>query len=103
MIEELSQEQKNLAEYMSELSEEAYEAGWMLGLEYALWLALENGPRSFGRLFISQEIILQLSEYSKKCGGWIVFDDNTEETYIDVESWKNMYKKNLKSYENKIS
>ena len=29
--------------YMSELSEEAYRAGWMDGLEFALWMAVRKG------------------------------------------------------------
>jgi hypothetical protein len=36
----LDHAQRQLADYMSDLSEEAYSAGWMNGLEYALWDAL---------------------------------------------------------------
>ena len=50
MIEELTDSQKALAEFMSELSEEAYFAGWMEGLEYALWKAVVENPFEYGLL-----------------------------------------------------
>jgi hypothetical protein len=37
MLSDLTPDQRALARYMSDLSEEAYCAGWMSGLEYALW------------------------------------------------------------------
>jgi hypothetical protein len=33
---DLSPQARALADYMSELSEEAYSAGWMMGLEFEL-------------------------------------------------------------------
>jgi hypothetical protein len=50
MLGDLTAPQRRLAEFMSELSEEAYYAGWMLELEYALWEALVDGRSEYGRL-----------------------------------------------------
>ncbi len=80
-----------LEQYMSELSEEAYCAGWMTGLEYALWNAVINGPRDYGRLPITDAHISKLKELSNRCGGWIVFDDETEETFIPLQEWQQKY------------
>jgi hypothetical protein len=37
MLTELTADQRRLADYMSELSEEAYAAGWRHGPENAMW------------------------------------------------------------------
>src|SRR5690348_8549344 len=78
-----------LRDYMSELSEEAYYAGWMTDLEYALWDAVEHGPRSYGRLELTQEHLGKLRELSAACGGWIRFpEDAAEEEFVPLETWK---------------
>jgi len=37
-----------LRDFMATLSEEAWAAGWMQGLEFARWDAVERGPRRYG-------------------------------------------------------
>lgn len=103
MISELDIDQRKLAEYMSELSEKAYSAGWMDGLEYALWLALAEGPRVYGRLNIGEIEIKILKDLMSLTGGWIYFDEENEETFIELDNWKKMYEQNISSYENRIS
>ena len=78
MLKDLTPDQTRLAQLMSELSEKAYYAGWMSGLEYAL------------STFSSQDVrnLLRLSE---ACGGWIVFDDETEETWVPLAEWKRRF------------
>jgi hypothetical protein len=80
MLNELNDNQRALADYMSELSEDAYCAGWMSGLEYALWRVVIEGPRRYGFLDIDAAHIEHLRKLSQQCRGWIVFDDQTEET-----------------------
>ncbi|MEM9446743.1 MAG: hypothetical protein AAGA18_15485 [Verrucomicrobiota bacterium] len=84
-----------LVEYMQALSEEAYTANWMTGLEYALWYAVNNGPMSYGRLIINQDHINRLVELSNKCGGWFVYDDDREEIFIPLNEWEILYKNNF--------
>lgn len=72
---------------MSELSEEAYCAGWMDGLEYALWQVVIGDRREYGRLWISAERIAQLKRLSGECGGWIVFDEKREQTWVPLRGW----------------
>ena len=87
----LSQEQQELANYMSDLSEDAYCAGWMEGLEYQLWQAVAEGPKEYGRLLITAEHIQQLRELSVGCGGWITFEDDIGETWVAMEQWEPRY------------
>lgn len=92
----MNDEAKELMNYMSDLSEEAYHAGWMMNLEYDLWQAVVDGPRSYGQMIIEKECIEKLKELSHRCGGWIVFDDEKEETFVPSEQW-------LKIYEEKVA
>ena len=49
---------------MSDLSEEAWCAGRMEGLEFELWAALVGGPREYGRLQLTTSHIERLRELS---------------------------------------
>lgn len=88
MIKDMDDRQKALADYMSELSEEAFCAGWIMGLEYSLWDTVINGPCRFGQLDIGNEQIEHLRQLSNQCHGWIIFDDHTEETWVPLEEWE---------------
>lgn len=92
MINDLKRNEYELEKFMSKLSEEAYTAGWMSNLEYELWEAVVSGPKRYGRLFITNENIQNLKELSDNCGGWIYFDNVTEETFIEKEHWEEHYK-----------
>lgn len=76
-----------LADYLSDISEQAYYAGWMRGLEYELWEAVVSGPKTYGRIEITDEHIAKPKELSNNCGGWIVWDEESEETWITIEDW----------------
>jgi hypothetical protein len=72
---------------MSELSEQAFSAGWMKDLEYALWSALTSGPCQYGHLHLATVHIERLRSLSQACGGWIRFDDSAEEVYVPIAQW----------------
>ncbi|TAJ14702.1 MAG: hypothetical protein EPO68_12645 [Planctomycetota bacterium] len=91
MLDELTPAQRELADCMSELSEAAYCAGWMLGLEYALWDAAHGGLVEYGRLRMSPQSTARLRALSDACGGWIVFDETTEETWLPLREWEARY------------
>ncbi len=96
MLNSLSASQRALASYMSELSEEAYSAGWIADCEHTLWRAVVDGPRDFGRLVIRQQHIARLKRLSDECGGWICFDTAAEETFVEIRDWiENRYMPHL--------
>jgi len=81
----MNEKAQELLQLISDLSEEAYCAGWMDGLEFDLWSAVLNGPIKYGHLQITPEHINQLKRLAHECGGWIYFDGKTEETFISTE------------------
>ena len=91
MLKDLTPCQRELAEYMSELSELAFSAGWMENLEHALWRAVEEGPFRYGHLNLTTEQTEKLKQLSTSCVGWVLFSEDTEETYVPIELWRRLY------------
>lgn len=85
MLEDLTQPQRKLAEYMSELSEQAYCAGWMDGLESALRGAMTGEIKKYGNLVFTDEMIRKLKSLSSEANGWIIYDDENEETFVPMD------------------
>jgi len=97
MFRDLTAEQAALAQYMSDLSEEAYCAGWMDGLEYALWQVVLGDRTDYGHLTFTPEHASTLRRLSASCRGWIVFDDDTEEIWVSQTNWESRFSDWLKS------
>ncbi len=70
MRQEMNEKAQELLQLMSDLSEEAYCAGWMEGLEFALWSAVLNGPQKYGHLQITPDHINQLKRLAHERFGW---------------------------------
>ena len=93
MINDLTPTQRDLAELMSDISENAWRAGWMQGLEYELWTAVKSPAGSDTRRLATQAQLERLSQLSKGCGGWIVFDQEREEIFVALAEWEALYDK----------
>ena len=91
MISDLNTPQLELHDLMSSMSEQAWSAGWMRGLEYELWRAVQSPACKVGRLQLSPPQCDRLKELSEKCGGWIVFDDQHEESFVPQAQWLTLY------------
>ena len=87
MIDDLTPTQRELATLMSEISEQMWRAGWMMGVEHELWAAVTSGAGRGGRLIPTQAQLDQLARLSKDIGGWILFDAAREETFVPIEEW----------------
>jgi hypothetical protein len=59
-----------LAALMSEISEEYFCAGWLVGLERSLWPMLSGGDRSFGLGEVTEREVAELKRLHEKAGGW---------------------------------
>lgn len=91
MPRELSPDERALADYMSELSEEGYYAEWMHGLEFDLWRAVKTGPARYGRLDLTEEHLAALRGFAARCGGWIALDEEGEEGWVSFEEWERRF------------
>lgn len=91
MMNDLTPQQRELHEVMSSMSELAWSAGWMRGLEYELWKATRSPAYKVGRLQLSSTRCDRLRQLSEKCGGWIAFDDQYEEIFVPESQWLTRY------------
>ena len=77
---------------MRRISEEAYCAGWLSGLEFYLWRFFSEGPGQFGGLDITNEHIASLQSLSDACGGWIVWDGAMkDEVFVPLIEWQQRF------------
>lgn len=88
-------EARALAYYMSQISEAAYCAEWMLNLEHALWRAVNDGPFRYGQLELTPAQVGQLRHLSAACAGWIRIDDTSGDTFVPLEEWRQLYDPSL--------
>jgi len=82
---------------MSDLSEEAYCAGWMQNLEYALWQVVLGERHDYGRLEFMTEHVDSLQQLSHECAGWIVYDDKRGEMWVPRKDWEERFAAFLKT------
>ncbi len=76
-----------LARRMSDISEECYCAGWLMGLEFTLWQFVQDGPGEWGMGRVSAGDVETLKRLAEKAGGWIVWRENVGETFVPMAEW----------------
>jgi len=78
-----------LARLMSDLSEDYFCAGWLIGCEYALWADLTGtevcGERGWG---LSEEEKEELRVAHELARGWIIWSDEVRgQVYLPTAEW----------------
>ncbi len=101
---ELTDDQQILADMISEISQDCYSAGWLIGIEYQIWERIHSSPsRRCGYRELSQQEIEKLRYLSGMIGGWIYWRDDTAnqdlephdwgEAFVPLKRWLEMYNK----------
>ena len=91
--------QTELAELMSDISEDQYCAFWLSGLEYQLWARLHHDAAekkiAFGKTHARD--IRRLRQLSAVTRGWIVWSDHGEpyRKHIPLGEWEAQYARHL--------
>ena len=80
-------EMRELYKTMSDISEDCYYAGWMHGLEFAIWGALRDGDRSYGIGEMDADHLEQCRLLSEKTGGWIVWYGDEDDASLPLDEW----------------
>jgi len=68
--------QRALYELMSEISEDCWCAGWMMGNEFALWDAIVSGDRTYGMDQMDEGLLASCKALAEQVGGWIEWRDD---------------------------
>lgn len=95
MESDLTEKQLRLADFMSEISERCYAAGWMQNLEYVLWHAVTYGQRKYGQSYITESDIETLIKLSRDADAWIIYDNEKEETAMGLKEWADKFKTDI--------
>jgi len=105
--EQFSDAQRELQETMSDISEDCYCAGWLIGLEYALWGAMQDGNLRFGLGEIDVEKLRRCGQLAQELGGWIVWVDDHDlpgtrsqewgNRFVPMAEWLEMYRQNCQA------
>ena len=83
---------QNLAREMSDISEQAFCAGWMDELEYRLWEIVHGGPRKYGQIVLTDGQVARLRGLSDSLHGWVRFNDESQsEEFVEREHWQKLY------------
>jgi hypothetical protein len=85
-----------LAKRMALLSERAYCAEWMDGLEVALWRIANAGGGEYGQTTVSCAEATELLRLAGVAKGWIATDDEGEERLVSLEEWVSLYADSLR-------
>ena len=74
---------------MSDLSERCWCAGWMMGLEFALWAFVsgDDAPGPYGQDAITEDDVTELRDLHARCGGWWRWDDDHAELFVSTADW----------------
>jgi hypothetical protein len=75
---------------MSEISEEAFAAGWYIGNEFLLWRALHGEGETID---LSPEELEELRVLSREANGWIWTGEEDEYLLrlVSFEEWRGLY------------
>lgn len=77
---------------MSRISENCWHAGWMDGLEFALWELLLGGSRNYGMEEIAERDVTTLKELSQVCGGWYYWQEGANDAaFVSLAEWETIY------------
>lgn len=83
-----------LYEYMSDISEDVYAAGWMAHCEWDLWAALtawRRGERAVWARVDITDRMPRLDELSRTAGGWVWWPDHCDDAeFVPMERWLNL-------------
>ena len=72
---------------MTGISQEAWCAGWMTGLENELWRAATGLPGPYGRGVVTQRQADLLRLLSDEADGWWVYDADRGPTFLPIDEW----------------
>lgn len=87
---DMTDQQRELYELMSDISEDCYCAGWMHGLEYAIWGALQGGDRRYGMSEMDAAKLERCRVLAKELDGWVIWyddDDEDNDAVLPINEW----------------
>lgn len=94
---------EKLRDLMSDISEDHYCAGWLIGLEFVLWRMVQGGSRHFGFGEVDPARVEKLRVLSRSVGGWWMWVDgetplSSGEKFVEIAEWEKIYAEHEKEH-----
>ena len=78
-----------LYECISAYSEEMYSAGWLVDIEYIVWLKFREELPSGS---YAAKLLEEAFELSLLCSGWWVYDDTKGKCFVTLSEWGELFR-----------
>jgi hypothetical protein len=88
-----------LCEFMGDISQRCYRAGWMCSAGNDLWAILQGErERMWGMYEVTHAEMTILRMLSKSCAGWWTWPDEmeTQPVFVTLDEWKEIREKREK-------
>lgn len=83
---------ERLLQFMQWLSEACWCAGWMDGLEFELWRALDSTGLHYGMRNVAALELAVLRRLSAQAGGWYLWSDAVgEPVFVEANNWQAIF------------
>lgn len=79
---------------VSDISEDTYCAGWMNGIEFALWGVLHGDMEDYAGVTASDPRMVALDVLSRKFDGWVMWDNTVKyrwTAFVPTDKWVALY------------
>jgi len=84
---DFNDEQCQLYDTMSDISEDCWCAGWLMGNEFAVWKALTTGDLKYGMGEMDTAMVERCRRLNKKLNGWIAWFDSSNVPGLPQKEW----------------
>ena len=81
----LTDPQWALYNFMSDISEECWCAGWLGGNEYDIWQVLHHGESPLANRHPNPRLLRLCQALSVEIGGWIIWTDSPQ--FVPMPQW----------------
>lgn len=85
---------EEIADKISKVSQEAYDAGWLVEVEFSLWDLMKSSEVKDNefRGLVKDRDLRYLEKLSEKYAGWYIWEEgDLEAKFISLDSWKGKF------------
>jgi len=86
----LTDDQYDLYDRMSEISEDAYCAGWMIDNEFNIWSAVATGRAENGYQYANPRLLRRCKKLAAEIGGWMRWTPDGPQ-FVPMAQWLVLY------------
>lgn len=84
-----------LLRMMQDFSEDCWCAGWLMDLEFTLWVGMKAGKMESGWDFVKERDLIRMKYLHELAGGWWIWAEGEKsERFVNTEEWLKILSEN---------